>query len=304
MICSKYMEIIRSLCVCGVFLILCLMVSGCGKDGASKNEDDSSITAEMTATDITEENISPTLEEEIPLIEEGGDLAETENVSVEETVITGETGKEAVPRLVVIDAGHQEHGNSEKEPIGPDATEQKASVSSGTRGVVSGLYEYELNLQVSLKLQEELERRGYQVVMVRTTNDVDISNSERAMIANDAGADVFIRIHANGSENPSVNGMMTICPTPENPYCSEIYDKSSLLAELVLDEMVKSTEANREYVWETDTMSGINWCTVPVTIVEMGYMTNEEEDRAMATEEYQEKIVMGIANGIDRYMEE
>ncbi len=203
--------------------------------------------------------------------------------------------------IVVIDPGHQAKGMSDKEPNGPGSNVMKAKVSSGTSGKSSGLSEYQLNLTIGLGLRDELISRGYTVIMTRESNDVSLSNIDRAQIANNAGAEAFIRIHANGSENHSVNGAMTICQTKSNPYNSSLYDMSKKLSDCVLDSYVSATGFKRQYVWETDTMTGINWANVPSTIIEMGYMSNPEEDSRMASEQYQKLMIQGIADGIDSF---
>ena len=222
--------------------------------------------------------------------------------TVEAEIVTPTPTPEGNGKKVAIDAGHQAHGNSEQEPIGPGASQTKAKVASGTTGRTTGVTEYQLNLDVSLKLRDELEARGYEVYMIRETNDVDISNAERAQLAAESGADILVRIHANGSDNTSVAGALTMAPSTANPYLSqELIAECQKLSQCIITTFCASTGANNQGVYQTDEMSGLNWCSIPATIVEMGYMTNPDEDTRMQTAEYQQQMVTGIADGIDQY---
>src|SRR5699024_10566295 len=109
---------------------------------------------------------------------------------------------------VVIDPGHQGSwvDMSAQEPVAPGSSQTKAKATTGTQGAYSGVPEYEVNLQVSLALEKELTERGYRVVMTRTDNDAAISNKERAELATAENADITVRIHANGSDDPSASG--------------------------------------------------------------------------------------------------
>ncbi|MDE6607884.1 MAG: N-acetylmuramoyl-L-alanine amidase [Lachnospiraceae bacterium] len=203
--------------------------------------------------------------------------------------------------VVVIDPGHQKKGDSTKEPNGPDSSVMKARVTGGTSGCSTGVMEYELNLAVSLQLRDELEARGYIVYMTRETHDVNISNMERAQYATSVSADIAVRIHANGSENSSVSGALALAPSSGNPYVSSLSSASQNLSKCILDAYCAATGMKNQGVVSSDTMTGINWSTVPVTILEMGYMTNQTDDINMEDASYQQKMVEGIADGIDDY---
>lgn len=237
----------------------------------------------------------------------------TKNTTATETGVTevqGEAKKEesvTLPksgnnRLIVIDAGHQRYGNNEKEPIGPGASETKPKVTSGASGVNSGKLESQINLEVALKLQAKLEVSGYQVIMIRTSQDINMSNRERAEIANSNNAAAFIRIHCNSADTSSAKGVLTIAPSTSNRYCSQIAESSQTLSKSVLNNICSETSAKNRGLMISDVMSGINWCKVPVTIVEMGFLSNPEEDRLLCDGNYQDKIVTGIVKGINEYL--
>ena len=270
-----------------------------GTAAGNENTDE----ADASATD--EEEAEDTVEAPDEETEETADTSDAEDADEEtqdsETEDTSTAAAVPNNRVVCIDPGHQLKGDSTKEPIGPGATETKAKVASGTTGVATGVPEYQLTLDVALKLQAELESRGYQVVMCRTTNNVNISNSERAAVANNAGAGAFLRLHANGASSAGVSGAETLAPSTSNPYCASIAAASQTLSKCVLDCMCAASGATNRGVKIYDNMSGINWSKVPVTIVEMGYMTNPAEDQAMQNSDYQAKLVKGMADGVDKF---
>lgn len=204
--------------------------------------------------------------------------------------------------VVVLDPGHSAIVAGGYEALGPGSSQLKSKDTSGTQGVATGVEEYKLTLNIGLQLQTLLQKRGFKVVMTRTNSKVALSCIDRAKIANKAHADAYVRIHANGSDSSSANGAMTICTTRNSPYISSMYKKNKSLSNAVLNAYVSATGCRKEYIWETDSMTGNNWSKVPTTLIEMGYMSNPSEDRRMQQTSYQKKMVRGIANGIEDYL--
>ena len=203
--------------------------------------------------------------------------------------------------IVCIDPGHQAKGDSTKEPNGPGSAVMKARVTGGTHGTTTGLYEYQLTLAVAEQLRKELTARGYTVYMTRTSHDVNISNMERAQYATNVGAEISVRLHANGANSASTSGALALAPSAANPYVASLAPASQLLSSKILSSYCAATGIANKGVQGNDTMTGINWCTMPVTILEMGFMTNPSDDTNMANSAFQQKMAVGIANGIDAY---
>ncbi|MDD3401799.1 MAG: N-acetylmuramoyl-L-alanine amidase [Hespellia sp.] len=259
----------KRLVLCAV--ILCVIASGCAKE-------------EKKALDVKIVT---------------GDKTVTEGVAEEPE----KEQRQSNGILIALDPGHQGEkvDISGLEPNAPGSAEMKLKASTGTSGTYTGIPEYQLTLDISLMVRDELEAQGYSVIMTREDNDTAISNVERAMLANDAAADVMIRIHANGIEDASVNGALALVSSASNPYVGQLYEESSRLAAAILDSYCESSGMKNTGIQENDTMTGINWSRIPVMILEMGFMTNDGDDLKMADVACRVKMVDGIVNGINLY---
>ncbi|MBQ1399049.1 MAG: N-acetylmuramoyl-L-alanine amidase [Lachnospiraceae bacterium] len=289
------------------------LAAGCGSSG----EDESSVTQDVAQIDRSGKNlVRPGIMTVDRPGADGSDAAapdgsgtetpapETETETETETPAPEET---AAPRvvsgshIVAIDAGHQLYGDSGQEPVGPGSGTTKARVSSGTSGCVTGIPEYQLNLTIALLLQQKLEAAGIGVYMIRSSNDVSISNVERAQAANASGADVYIRIHADGSSDPGTRGAHCICMSSGNPWNSHLYDASYRLSSCVINHYCAATGFSSRGVVARDDLTGTNWSEIPVTLIEMGFMSNPDEDSLMNDPGMQDRMAQGICDGILEY---
>lgn len=212
-----------------------------------------------------------------------------------------DASKPLAGKVIAIDPGHQAKGDFSGEPIGPGASEKKPKVASGTQGIVTRIPESKTVLEIALKLRDALEKKGATVVMTRTSQNVNVANSKRAEIANDAHADLLLRLHCDGNASQSLQGISTLIPA-SNKWTTPIVAQSKIAGNDIHKALIAATGAKSRGVAQRSDLSGFNWCKVPAVLVEMGFMTNPQEDRSLNSAAYQEKLVDGLVQGCISYL--
>ena len=206
-----------------------------------------------------------------------------------------------------IDPGHQAQGNMAKESSSPKGGSSKPKVSYGTHGCSTRIKEHVTNLKVGLKLRDALEALGAEVYMTRETANVNISNKQRALMMNQAGVDLVLRLHCNSAGSSSVKGA-SLYIRKTCAYSSSVVNGKALMAaessaaKAIMTQYCKATGFANRGISKTDAYTGNNWSTVPCILMEMGFSSNASEDRKMNDPAFQDRMVQGMVNGICVYM--
>ncbi len=201
---------------------------------------------------------------------------------------------------VALDPGQQKNENKDTEPVGPGASDTVKKMSYGATSVTNDMREHEWNLIVAKLVKAELEARGYEVYMTRETADVDISNGERAKLANASGAEILVGIQADAGANET-NGIYAQLAKSDNPYVGKLYKSSRNLAECLMDSLIKATGAHDRGFQENNKLAEVNYSEIPVVIMQLGFMSNKDEDAKLQTDEYRNKLAIAICDGIENY---
>lgn len=192
-------------------------------------------------------------------------------------------------KTVIIDAGH--------------GGEDPGKVSS-----YSDLKEKELNLIIAFKLRQMLEDENYKVIMTReedklvysegTTNIYEKRRQDltrRKEIMDNSGAHIVVSIHINAFPETKYHGAQTFYP-PNSPESLKLATSIQKSMKSMLD-----NENKREPQEKKEAIVILTDLKTPTTIVECGFLSNEEEERRLGTDEYQTKIAAAIKEGIGHY---
>ena len=256
-----------------LLVLFSMFIYGCAKEGKKVISQNNSIQKENIES--SKDNIE--VSEEI--------IDEKENEIVEEM------------KTIVIDPGHSSVGNKEKEPIAPNSSTKKTKDVLGATGVATNIPEHITTVKISNLLQEKLSEMGFNVIMTKTKVEESLSNIERAQIGNENNADLVVRIHADSAGSQEAKGASILVP-PKNQYTNDISDISKKYGETIIDIYTSELGIKNRGVIYRDDMTGFNWSKVPVVILEMGFLSNKEEDLFLSDTNNHEKIASTIANGI------
>ena len=195
--------------------------------------------------------------------------------------VSGNVSGDLSGRLIALDAGH---GGSDNGAIGPNRLTEK-----------------EVTLAVALKTERLLQESGAEVIMTRRT-DIDVaspyaSNSAelQARVDKGYGAEIFISIHCNAFSNPKSNGMETFYYGGSG--------ESKRLATLLNEELLEYGGLNNRGV-KTANFYVIKRTNCPASLIELAFITNYDEERLLASEDYQERLAQAIVTAIDRFFNE
>ncbi|EMI12761.1 n-acetylmuramoyl-l-alanine amidase [Bacillus stratosphericus LAMA 585] len=161
--------------------------------------------------------------------------------------------------------------------------------------VGNGLFEKNVNLDVALKLQARLKQAGALTVMSRTSDTFD-SLQTRVSKGSQAGADVFISIHANANDHSGANGTETY-------YDATYASANSLkLAQKVQPQMVKAL-GTRDRGVKTAGFYVIKYSKMPSILLETGFVTSPIDASILKSTTAKERLASGIAAGVSQYFE-
>jgi len=191
-------------------------------------------------------------------------------------------GNGAAGHVVVLDAGH---GGSDNGAVGP-----------------SRLTEKEVTLAVALKTERLLRDAGAEVIMTRRTDiDVaapgvpDVTELQARVDKAPYDAEIFISIHCNAFSNPKSNGMETFYYGGSS--------ESKRLATLLNEELLRYGGLNNRGV-KSANFYVIKHTSCPASLIELAFITNYNEERLLADEDYQERMAQAIVTAIDRFFNE
>ena len=196
--------------------------------------------------------------------------------------------------VIVIDPGHQQDYDHEHEDVGGGTSADKEKATPGAVGVISGINEYELTLEYALIMKEYLEACGAEVILTRETNDVNLSNIERAQIAIDNNADYFIRIHADSAPDADISGVKVYVPSTGS-YSSSAYSEGQRLAETVAGG-IGSTSLGAV---QSNMYTGLNHAdSIKSYQLVVGYLSNSDDDALLGKEDTAYNTAVAVAEFI------